>query len=55
MIGDINSVLNHGHLTGIYEQKELDQINEVGKELCQKMSLPPSEFNIFSAYLGRVR
>jgi dynein heavy chain, axonemal len=54
MLEDINSVLNSGDVTGLYPEKELDEIMNACKSDCLRKGLQPNKMNIFAQYLGRV-
>lgn len=55
MLEDINSILNSGDVTGIYQEKDMEDITTACKSDCAKKSLPPTKANIFSQYLIRVK
>jgi dynein heavy chain len=54
MLEDINSVLNSGDVTGLYPEKELDEIIHACKGECLKRGLEPNKMNIFAQYLARL-
>jgi len=55
MLEDINNVLNSGDVTGIYVDKDFEDINQACKADCLKQQLQPNKNNVFSVYLQRVK
>jgi dynein heavy chain len=55
MVEDINSVLNSGDVTGLYNEKDLEEIMNACKGDCLRKGLQPNKMNIFSQYLTRIR
>ncbi|KAL4427402.1 hypothetical protein ABPG74_009674 [Tetrahymena malaccensis] len=55
MMEDINNILNSGDVTGIYQDKDQEEIMAACKADCLKKQLPPTKMNIFTIYLSRVR
>jgi len=55
MMEDLNSVLNSGDVTGIYQEKDIEDINQACKAECVKRGIQPTAMNIFSQYLARVK
>jgi len=55
MLEDINNILNSGDVTGIYQEKDMEDITSACKGDCAKKGLPPTKANIFSQYLIRVK
>lgn len=55
MLEDINNILNSGDVTGIYQEKDYDEIITNCKAECAKRNIPPTKMNIFTQYLVRVK
>ena len=55
MLEDINNIMNSGDVTGIYGQKEYDQITTACKADCAKKNIPPTKANVYVEYLTRVK
>lgn len=52
---DINNILNSGDVTGIYQEKDYDEIIANCKAECAKRNIPQTKMNIFTQYLVRVK
>ncbi len=52
---DINNVLNSGDVTGIYQEKDYEDISTGCKLECVKKGIPPTKMNLFTQYLIRVK
>ena len=48
MLEDINNILNSGDVTGIYQEKDLQEITAACKADCAKKNIPPNKSNIFN-------
>lgn len=55
MLEDINNVLNSGDVTGIYVEKDMEEITAACKGDCIKKNIPPNKTNIFNEYLIRIK
>jgi len=55
MLEDINNILNSGDVTGIYQEKDMEEITTACKPDCAKKNIPPNKVNIFTQYLIRVK
>ena len=55
MLEDINNILNSGDVTGIYQEKDMEDIMNACKNECIKKGLTANKMNIFTQYLGRVK
>ncbi|CAD8156782.1 unnamed protein product [Paramecium pentaurelia] len=55
MLEDLNNVLNSGDVTGIYQEKDFEDITQACKQECIKRQIPPTRMNIFTQYLIRVK
>lgn len=55
MLEDINNILNSGDVTGIYQEKDMEDITTTCKGECIKKNIPPTKVNIFTQYLVRVK
>ena len=55
MLEDINNILNSGDVTGIYQEKDYDEIIANCKVECAKRNIPQTKMNIFTQYLVRVK
>jgi dynein heavy chain len=55
MLEDLNSVLNSGDVTNLYQDKDMEDIVAACKGECAKRNLQPTKMNIFSQYLNRVK
>ena len=55
MLEDINNIMNSGDVTGIYQEKDLQEITTACKAECSKKNIPPNKSNIFNEYLIRVK
>lgn len=55
MLEDINSVLNSGDVTNLYQEKDFEEIMNQCKADCIKKNLQPNKMNIFTMYLARVK
>ena len=54
MMEDLNNILNSGDVTGIYVDKDIDDILTACKQDCMKAGLQPTKMNVFTIYLNRV-
>jgi len=54
-VEDLNSILNSGDVTGIYQEKDMEEIVKACKAECMKRNLQPNKMNIYSVYLNRVK
>lgn len=48
MLEDLNSILNSGDVTNLYQDKEMEEIVDACKNECAKRNLQPNKMNIFS-------
>jgi len=48
-------VLNSGDVTGIYQEKDMEEIVKACKTDCIKKNLQPNKMNIYAQYLIRVK
>jgi dynein heavy chain len=48
MLEDLNNVLNSGDVTGIYQEKDMDEIMSACKGECIKRNIQPTKMNIFT-------
>jgi dynein heavy chain len=55
MCEDLNSILNSGDVTNIYNEKDMEEIVDHCKAECIKKNLQPNKMNIFTQYLLRVK
>jgi len=55
MCEDLNSILNSGDVTNIYNDKDMETIVDTCKGECIKKNLQPNKMNIFTQYLQRVK
>lgn len=55
MLEDLNGILNSGDVTGIYQEKDFEDIMNACKTDCIKKGLQPNKMNIFTQYLIRVK
>ena len=55
MLEDLNSILNSGDVTNIYQDKDMEEIMNQCKGDCAKKNLQPNKMNIYSMYLTRVK
>lgn len=55
MLEDINNILNSGDVTGIYQEKDMEDITSTCKGDCVKKNIQPTKVNIFTQYLIRVK
>jgi dynein heavy chain len=55
MLEDMNNILNAGDVTGIYQEKDIDDIMTACKAECIKKGVNPTKVNIFTQYLIRVK
>lgn len=55
MLEDINSILNSGDVTGIYQEKDFEDIQSACKTECISAGLQPNKMNIFTIYLKRIK
>lgn len=55
MVEDLNSILNSGDVTGVYNEKDMEDILNTCKGDCLKKGLQPNKMNIFGQYLSRVK
>ena len=55
MLEDLNNVLNSGDVTGIYQEKDMEDILGACKGECIKRNIQPTKMNIFTQYLIRVK
>ena len=51
----MNNILNSGDVTGIYQDKDMDDIVNACKGECMKRNLQPNKMNIYGQYLNRVK
>jgi len=52
---DMNNILNSGDVTGIYQDKDLEDIVTACKGECVRRNIQPTKMNIFTQYLIRVK
>jgi len=55
MLEDINNIMNSGDVTGIYQEKDFEEITSACKADCAKKNIPPTKANVFTEYLARVK
>lgn len=55
MLEDINNILNSGDVTGIYNEKDMEDIASACKEDCKRKNIPANKMNLFTQYLIRVK
>jgi dynein heavy chain len=55
MLEDLNSILNSGDVTGVYNDKDMDEIVSTCKTDCLRKGLQPNKMNIFTQYLLRIK
>ncbi|KAL4429885.1 hypothetical protein ABPG74_022908 [Tetrahymena malaccensis] len=55
MCEDLNSILNSGDVTNIYNDKDMEEIMDACKGECIKKNLQPNKMNVFTQYLARVK
>ena len=55
MLEDINNILNSGDVTGIYQEKDFEEITAACKGDCIKKNIPPNKTNIFNEYINRIK
>ena len=48
MMEDINNILNSGDVTGIYQDKDTEDIVTGCKADCMKKGIPPTKNNTFT-------
>jgi len=48
MLEDVNNILNSGDVTGIYGDKEMDEIATACRPECIKRNIQPNKMNIYS-------
>lgn len=48
MMEDINNILNSADVTGIYQDKEMEDIVQVCKTECIRRNIQPTKMNIFN-------
>ena len=48
MLEDLNGVLNSGDVTGIYQDKDMEDIMNACKGECLKKGLQPNRMNVFT-------
>lgn len=48
MLEDINNILNSGDVTGIYQEKDFEDISAACKGECVKRNIPPTKMNVFT-------
>jgi len=48
MLEDINNILNSGDVTGIYQDKDFEDIANACKMDCIKKGIQPNKMNIFT-------
>lgn len=46
MLEDLNNILNSGHVPGLYEPPDIEEINFTAKKDCQNKSLEHTSFNL---------
>jgi dynein heavy chain, axonemal len=54
MLEDVNNILNSGDVTGIYNEKDTEDIASACKADCIRKNIPPNKMNLFTQYLIRV-
>ena len=47
--------MNSGDVTGIYQEKDMEDIMNACKAECSRRNIPPTKMNIFTQYLIRVK
>lgn len=55
MVEDLNSILNSGDVTGLYNEKEMEEILNLCKVDCLRKGIQPNKMNIFGQYLFRLK
>lgn len=55
MLEDINNIMNSGDVTGIYQEKDFEEITSACKADCAKKNIPPTKANVYTEYLIRVK
>ena len=55
MLEDMNSILNSGDVTNLYQEKDMEEIITSCKGECLKRNQQPTPNNIFAQYLARVK
>ena len=55
MVEDLNSILNSGDVTGVYQEKDMEEILNACKGDCVKKGIQPNKMNIFGQYLSRIK
>lgn len=48
MLEDVNNILNSGDVTGIYGDKEMEEIANACRAECVKKNIQPNKMNIYS-------
>lgn len=48
MLEDINNVLNSGDITGLYQDKDMEDIMAACKSECIRKNIQPTKMNIFT-------
>lgn len=51
----MNSILNSGDVTNLYQEKDMEEIVNACKGECQKRNIQATPNNIFTQYLARVK
>lgn len=47
-VEDLNNVLNSGDVTGIYQDKDVEEIVKACKTDCIKKNLQPNKMNVYA-------
>lgn len=55
MLEDINSIMNSGDVTGIFQEKDYEDITTACKGECIKKNIPPNKVNVYTEFLIRVK
>ena len=55
MLEDTNNVLNSGDVPNLYKTDDLEDITNVGRPECQKKGLQPTDMNIMTQFIARVK
>ena len=48
MLEDINNIMNSGDVTGIYQEKDYEEITSACKGDCIKKNIPPNKPNVYN-------
>lgn len=54
-VEDLNSILNSGDVANIYQEADMEEINNACKGDCIKKNLQPNRMNVYAQYLLRVK